>query len=146
MIKLSTKRNFIISKGLIAALSKRPTDVTVTSLSQTHQAQGCSVFWAKHWFTIQWGECWKDVHTTIKELLPVIVASAMWGKNGLEGTYCSGVIMQWWSLKLIQVEVDTLSPSTTLACCTYWGHSKFYLSFKAHSGKKKHSSRCIISE
>jgi hypothetical protein len=30
---------------------------------------------------IQWGGCWKDIHITIKELLPIVVASALWGRE-----------------------------------------------------------------
>ena len=33
------------------------------------------------WYSIKLGDCWKDIHVTIKELLPIIVASAIWGQG-----------------------------------------------------------------
>ena len=66
-------------KGLIQALAKSPTDIIVTS--DASGTWGCGAFCKKQWFSIEWGECWKDIHITIKELLPFIVASAVWGQG-----------------------------------------------------------------
>ena len=66
-------------RGLMAVLSKRPHDVTVTS--DASGSWGCGVFWSKYWFSIKWGECWSVIHITIKELLPIVVASAVWGEQ-----------------------------------------------------------------
>lgn len=64
-------------RGLMAALSKCPHDITVTS--DASGSWGCGAFCKKLWFSMEWGDCWKDVHITIKELLPIIIASAIWG-------------------------------------------------------------------
>ena len=31
------------------------------------------------WFQAQWPECWSSVHITVKELVPIVVACALWG-------------------------------------------------------------------
>ena len=66
-------------KGLMSALAKCPTEVTVTS--DASGSWGCGAFSAHHWFAITWGECWRDIHITIKELLPIVAASTVWGKE-----------------------------------------------------------------
>ena len=66
-------------RGLMAALSRRPPDVTLTS--DASGSWGCGAFWTKYWFSIKWCECSSDVHITIKELLLMVVASAVWGEQ-----------------------------------------------------------------
>lgn len=65
--------------GLMSLLAKRPPDITVTS--DASGSWGCGAFCDQKWFSIQWGGCWKDIHITIKELLPIVVASALWGRE-----------------------------------------------------------------
>ena len=65
--------------GLMSSLAKRPAEVTVTS--DASGSWGCGAFCNKEWFSLQWGECWKELHITIKELLPVVIASILWGKT-----------------------------------------------------------------
>ena len=33
------------------------------------------------WFQLQWPQSWATVHITVKELLPIVVACAVWGKQ-----------------------------------------------------------------
>ena len=63
----------------MSALAKCPTEVTVTS--DASGLWGCGAFSAHHWFAITLGECWRDIHITIKELLPIVAASTVWGKE-----------------------------------------------------------------
>ncbi len=41
---------------------------------------GCGAFTSRgEWFQLQWPESWREVHITVKELLPVVMALAVWG-------------------------------------------------------------------
>ena len=43
---------------------------------------GCGAFSSDgEWFQLEWPDSWIGVHITIKELLPMVVAMAMWGKK-----------------------------------------------------------------
>ena len=65
--------------GLMTALVKQSAEVIVTS--DASGSWGCGAFCNREWFSIQWGECWRDLHITIKELLPIVVASILWGRT-----------------------------------------------------------------
>ena len=34
-----------------------------------------------HWFEKQWPHTWEDIDITVKELVPIVVAAALWGRN-----------------------------------------------------------------
>ena len=58
-------------------LLQRP---SVEVVSDASGSFGCGGFWAAHgWFQVQWPESWLAIHITAKELLPVVIASALWG-------------------------------------------------------------------
>ena len=41
---------------------------------------GCGGFWpGQGWFQVQWRESWLPIHITAKELLPIVIAAALWG-------------------------------------------------------------------
>ncbi len=43
---------------------------------------GCGAFTSTgQWFQLRFPECWSDVHITVKELLPIVLAAAVWGRN-----------------------------------------------------------------
>ena len=67
--------------GLISSLAKTPPEVTVTSDASGLWGCGAICNTSHQWFSVEWGECWRHIHITIKELLPIIVASAVWGKE-----------------------------------------------------------------
>ena len=55
---------------------------TVTCTSDESGRQGCGAYSSSgDWFQLEWPEAWREVHITIKELLPVVVAVATWGKQ-----------------------------------------------------------------
>lgn len=54
---------------------------SVCVTSDASGSWGCGAFVGSDWFSCQWGVCWNDVHITIKELLPIILASALWGRR-----------------------------------------------------------------
>ena len=48
-------------------------DVSLMS-SDTSSLWGCGAFCNQQWFSSKWGECSNDIHITIKEVLPIVVA------------------------------------------------------------------------
>ena len=42
---------------------------------------GCGAFWTTHWFQLPWPDTLLNHHITIKELIPVVVAAAVWGRQ-----------------------------------------------------------------
>lgn len=40
------------------------------------------------WFQVQWPESWATVHITVKELAPIVVAAAVWGREWKGRTVC----------------------------------------------------------
>jgi hypothetical protein len=65
--------------GLMSPLVEGTPDFTVTF--DASGSWGCGTYWQEHWFSIPWGACWSSIHITVKELLPIIVASALWGRQ-----------------------------------------------------------------
>ena len=57
-----------------------PKPPTATLTSDASGSWGCGAFTADgQWFQVRWPEAWGGVHITVKELLPIVVACAVWG-------------------------------------------------------------------
>jgi len=52
-------------------------DVVLTSNASS--SWGCGAFYGNAWFQLQWPAVIKDNHITTKEILPIIIAAAIWG-------------------------------------------------------------------
>ena len=69
-----------ILEGLEWLIFFPPKEPSVEVLSDASGSFGCGGFWAAHgWFQVQWQESWLAIHITAKELLPIVIASALWG-------------------------------------------------------------------
>ena len=65
---------------IMAKRSKLCPDVTV--VLDACGSWGCGACSSgQFWFQLQWPESWYGVHITVKELLPIVVACALWGKS-----------------------------------------------------------------
>lgn len=65
--------------SMMSVVQKSSPDVTVTSDASGNW--GCGAYNSKgQWFQFQWPVSWASVHITVKELLPIIMAVAIWGK------------------------------------------------------------------
>lgn len=66
---------------------------------------GCGAFWEKSWFTLQWPETIQQAHITVKEMVPVVLAAAVWGGR--------------WSGRTVAVRCDNSAVVETLnkGCC-----------------------------
>ena len=51
------------------------------------QAWGCGAFTsAGEWFQLSFPDSWKELHITVKELLPIVLAVAIWGASWKRST------------------------------------------------------------
>ena len=64
---------------MLSSLGRAPPDVRLTSDAS---GWGCGAFSSSgRWFQCKWPESWAPIHITIKELAPVVIACALWGKE-----------------------------------------------------------------
>ena len=42
---------------------------------------GCGAFWGVQWFQLSWPQQWQAKSIAVKELLPIVVAAALWGRQ-----------------------------------------------------------------
>ena len=64
--------------GMCSGVVQKPPSDTITS--DASGRWGCGAFTtAGEWFQFCWPSVWDQVHITVKELLPVVVACAVWG-------------------------------------------------------------------
>ena len=42
---------------------------------------GCGVIWEKHWLQCPWIGTWSNNSIPVKELLPIVLAYAIWGRQ-----------------------------------------------------------------
>ena len=65
--------------GIIGQNTRSTPRLVVTS--DASGTWGCGAFTCSgDWFQLSWGNAWKSVHITVKELLPVFIACAVWGR------------------------------------------------------------------
>ena len=63
---------------MMTQLSKARPNASI--ISDASGNWGCGAFCSSgKWFQIQWPDSWAPIHTTVKELLPIVVACAVWG-------------------------------------------------------------------
>ncbi len=71
--------------SMMSSISHAPPTATVTSDASC--GWGCGAFSSSgNWFQFAWPQVWLSVHITVKELLPVIMACALWGHRWQGGT------------------------------------------------------------
>lgn len=61
---------------LVAQQRENPSVICTTDASGTW---GCGAWSGKEWFQLQWVEPIRDYNITVKELLPIVLAAAVWG-------------------------------------------------------------------
>ena len=66
--------------SMMTSLHRSPASATLTS--DASGGWGCGAFTSDgEWFQMQWPDYWGSVHITVKELVPIVVASAIWGQK-----------------------------------------------------------------
>ena len=65
--------------GMLSTLGHLTPQATVTS--DASGKWGCAAFCGSDWFQLPWQGRWEGVHITIKELLPIVLAGAIWRRQ-----------------------------------------------------------------
>ena len=65
--------------SLLTATNSRLPDTHITS--DASGTWGCGAYWGSQWLQWQWDQVAQDKSITIKELIPIIFAAALWGKD-----------------------------------------------------------------
>ena len=65
--------------SMLAPVKKDHPDVTVTS--DASGGWGCGAFWESNWFQLQWSGAGSSAHITVQELIPIVLAAALWGHS-----------------------------------------------------------------
>ena len=58
-----------------------PVQPTATITSDASGSWGCGAFTATHWFQVQWPPAWQQKNIAWKEMVPVLLAAAIWGQT-----------------------------------------------------------------
>ena len=77
---------FLPGRNGKSILPPAPATPHATITSDASGNRGCSAFSGSNWFQIRWPSSWKQIDITAKELLPIIMALAIWGKHWLGRT------------------------------------------------------------
>ena len=65
---------------MMSCKNKCSAGITITS--DASGSWGCGAFACSgEWFQLYWPALWSGVHITVKELVPIVIACAVWGKN-----------------------------------------------------------------
>jgi hypothetical protein len=65
------------------------TSPTVKVTSDASGSFGCGAFSDElSWFQLEWPSTWKAIHIAAKELVPIVVAAAVWGPRWHGGCVC----------------------------------------------------------
>ena len=75
----------------------------VTFSSDASGSWGCGAVWRKEWIQCQWNSTWADKGIAVKELLPIVLAVALWGR---QWTHCQ-VLVQCDNMAVVSV-INTL--------------------------------------
>ena len=78
--------------GVSMLLEQRKLNPDIVTTLDTSSNWGCGAYCRDSWFQLEWNEATKQKHLTIKELIPIVLAAALWGES--------------WSGKSVQVHCD----------------------------------------
>lgn len=68
--------------GMMSAVARCGFGATITL--DALGSWGCEAFISSgEWFQLEWSSSWHDIYITVKELLPIILSVAVWGKMWL---------------------------------------------------------------
>lgn len=73
---------FLESWNGVAMLENIPTQsVDIHLYTDASGSFGCGAYWGNHWFQLQWPEGLEEWSIARKELLPIVIASMVWGQQ-----------------------------------------------------------------
>ena len=85
--------------GVLMLYSSRLEHPDVSLWSDASGLWGCGAVWNNRWFQLSWQEVpeFKKAPIAAKELLPIVLAAALWGKEWATSLcYAIATMRQWW--------------------------------------------------
>ena len=65
-------------------------DPNVHVVSDVSRSFGCgAILLHSQWLQVEWPSSWSNVDITVKELVPIVVAAAVWGRCGTGSRFSS---------------------------------------------------------
>ncbi len=104
--------------GLSMMQQSRKVNPDVTLTSDASGSWGCGAFSNTDWFQYQWPPSTQDYHITTKELIPIVIAMAIWGPAWQNNPFCAAATTKPLSASLIQVLAETPRLWDSCAACT----------------------------
>lgn len=83
----------------------REAQPSVTVTTDASGDWGCGGFWDAEWFMLPWPGASESCHITVKELVPVTIAAAIWGRHW------RGRVVRVWSDNTATVSIINLGTS-----------------------------------
>ncbi len=65
----------------ITMLQERSNNKLVSLTSDASGSWGCGAYWGTKWFMLKWSGPVAECHITTKELVPIVMATALWGEK-----------------------------------------------------------------
>ena len=85
--------------SILSQLKRDSPDIQL--ISDASGSWGCGAFSGTQCFQLQWSDNTEQHHITIKELIPIVIAVAIWGKS--------------WPGKTVQAQCDESHPSSWIS-------------------------------
>ena len=84
----------------LAALSAFDCPAKISFTVDASGTWGYGTYFEMHWFQLHWNRLLQDTHISVKELTPIVIATALWGHH--------------WHLKSVRVLSDNTATVTTI--------------------------------
>ena len=82
-------------RGISAVWDVARADPDALVVTDASGSWGCGGYWLPHWIAVKWPPQLRETSIQVKELVPVVIAAALWGKH--------------WRGKLIRFRVDNMA-------------------------------------
>ena len=93
-----------------------PSMQPLTLISDASGTWGCGAYWGCDWFQLPWNSALQDTHISAKELAPIVLATAIWGK-AWQGHTIQIFSDNTAAVAAINNHTSTLQESAHLLCC-----------------------------
>ena len=112
--------------SVLSSLCRRPIDAKL--VSDASGSWGCGAYFGNMWFSLPWSLCpvWTNTHISVKELLPIVIACAIWGREMAE-SHIRAVCDNAAVVVMINKRTSSNSAAMHLLRCLYFICSKFHI-------------------
>ena len=116
--------------GIATVRQRMQMRATATLTSDASRGWGCGAYWGSKWFMLPWSGPITECHITVKELVPIVLATSLWGKEW------QGQLVQVWCdnsavVNIVNHRSSREKQSIHLARCLAFIKAKFDLDPRA---------------